>query len=163
MTRNQLMDIMSDHYEGSELDMTLGVFAGPFGNPNRLEGGSGLNLTHAQLARAISIPRTNYGAIGEARWGSGTLADWLELVQELVAAGNLTVANASTLVPPVDQATERSVLWVGGGAAGGPGHGTVRAVGRRFCSTRKPQIKKDRRPPLPLQFAPLHEDSPTTK
>jgi len=54
---------LSDMYEGTEFDMTQGVLAGPFGNPFRLEGGPKLG----QVPRGISIYRTSYSTIGQAR------------------------------------------------------------------------------------------------
>jgi len=67
LSRRQVMDWMRDHYEGTAFDMTQGVLAGPFGNPYRLEGGSGLEQIPGQFARGISIPRTTYGLLVEAK------------------------------------------------------------------------------------------------
>jgi len=58
---------MRDHYEGTEFDMTHGVMAGPFGNPNRIEGGPGILEVQGEFTRAISIPRTVYGLMVEAK------------------------------------------------------------------------------------------------
>lgn len=35
ITTKDMFDIIRDHYEGTEIDMTKGLDAGPFGNPNR--------------------------------------------------------------------------------------------------------------------------------
>ncbi len=40
MTVSDVMRIHRDNYEGTEFDLTKGLAAGPFGNPNRFEGGS---------------------------------------------------------------------------------------------------------------------------
>ena len=79
VTESLMEDIMSDHFEGTQWDQTKGVFAGPFGNPNRLEGGAGLLYTKSVLPRAISIPRTNYGVIGQAFSGAKPSVMWLAL------------------------------------------------------------------------------------
>merc|ERR1719188_2321902 len=52
------------------MDMTQGILAGPFGNPNRLEGGTAARLVPGQFARGISIPRTSYGVVVESKPGS---------------------------------------------------------------------------------------------
>lgn len=56
----EVMDWFRDHYEGTEFDMTVGALAGPWGSPNRPEGGIGQMEVPGQFARAISIPRTSY-------------------------------------------------------------------------------------------------------
>jgi len=60
ITHRQLMDLKRDHYEGTEIDLTVGPLAGPFGSPNRMEGGAGLKVLSGQFARAIALPRTSY-------------------------------------------------------------------------------------------------------
>lgn len=66
LSHRHLMDLKRDHYEGTEIDLTVGPMAGPFGSPNRLEGGEGLKVTRGQFARAISLPRTSYCCIGHS-------------------------------------------------------------------------------------------------
>merc|ERR1712072_1620884 len=73
------MDMMSDHYEGSDLDQTEGVLSGPYGNPNRLEGGTGLMTTRVQLGRSISIPRTTTSLIAESFPNPKRSIAWLTL------------------------------------------------------------------------------------
>jgi dipeptidase len=51
------------YVSGSPFDMTQGLWAGPFNNPNRVEGGPGLEATGAQFPRAISLMRTAYAVI----------------------------------------------------------------------------------------------------
>jgi len=63
--RATVMDWMRDHYEGSPFDLTQGIFAGPFNNPNRLENGPGVMKRFGEFARAISIERTVYGVVNE--------------------------------------------------------------------------------------------------
>jgi len=67
LSRSDVMNFMRDHYEGTEFDMTQGVLAGPFGNPNRIEGGPGLLQMPNEFTRAISIPRTVYGLLIEPK------------------------------------------------------------------------------------------------
>ncbi|MGB4337934.1 MAG: C69 family dipeptidase [Bacillota bacterium] len=58
-----LMAIKRDHYEGTEFDLTKGLAAGPFGNPNRY-------ATPARLGeweRAISMFRCSYVVVMQAR------------------------------------------------------------------------------------------------
>jgi len=57
------LDIMNwfrDHYENTAFDMRYGSMAGPWGSPNRAEGGKGQVERPGQFARAVSIPRTSY-------------------------------------------------------------------------------------------------------
>lgn len=65
VSHRTLMDLNRDHYEGTEIDMTVGAAGGPFGSPNRVEYGQGLAINGGQFARAISIPRTSFATLGE--------------------------------------------------------------------------------------------------
>jgi len=69
LTHLDVMDLFRSHYEGTEFDMTLGALAGPFGSPNRLEGGKGLALFPGQPARGTSIPRTSYTQVAQSGGG----------------------------------------------------------------------------------------------
>jgi len=69
-SRSDVMKWLRDHYEGTAFDMTKGILAGPFGNPNRIEGGRGSAVVHGHFTRGISIPRTNYGVLVEAKQGT---------------------------------------------------------------------------------------------
>lgn len=62
----EVMDLFRSHYEGTEFDMRLGALAGPFGSPNRAEGGRGQIDFPGQFARALSIPRTSYGHVSQS-------------------------------------------------------------------------------------------------
>eukprot|EP00392_Amoebophrya_sp_AT5.2_P008521 g8549.t1 len=67
VTRQMIQQIHADKYEGDPvLDQRIGAMAGAFGNPNRLEGGTGLAYLGVQVPRAISIQRTVYGQVGES-------------------------------------------------------------------------------------------------
>lgn len=72
LTARDVMDLQRDHYEGTELDLTIGAFAGPFGSPNRVELGRGMQVVKGQFARAISIPRAAYAVVGQTWLGSDT-------------------------------------------------------------------------------------------
>jgi dipeptidase len=63
----KIKSLFRETYAGTEFDMSKGVMAGPFGNPHRAEGGPA--MAHGQIPRAISIPRTVYGIIGQSRPG----------------------------------------------------------------------------------------------
>ena len=65
VSHRDVFKILGDYYQGSEFDMTEGILAGPFGTPYRFEGGIAKGF--AQAPRAISIPRTSYGVLGQSR------------------------------------------------------------------------------------------------
>lgn len=69
ISRGAVMNWTRDHYQGTPYDMTQGVQAGPHGNPNREEGGSGLREIKGQFARGISIMRTNSAVVVEGKSG----------------------------------------------------------------------------------------------
>jgi dipeptidase len=58
-----IMKIFRDHYEGTEFDMTQGLLAGPYGNPNYELSGHAMQLVHGQMPRAMSLMRTAYTSI----------------------------------------------------------------------------------------------------
>jgi len=64
ITLQMVMDMYRDHYEGTPYDLTKGMAAGPYGNPNRAvtpEGVPGL------WERAISMFRTSWSFVLEAK------------------------------------------------------------------------------------------------
>jgi len=63
-----VMALMRDHYEGTELDMTVGVDAGPFGNPNRWRP-MGWTVGGEQYTweRPISTQQTAYSFVSQSR------------------------------------------------------------------------------------------------
>ncbi|PZC52009.1 MULTISPECIES: dipeptidase [unclassified Mesotoga] len=63
-----VIDLFRDHYEGTEFDLTQGLAAGPFGNPNRYAGSS--KLIKGSWERALSIFRCEYVFVTQSR-------DWL--------------------------------------------------------------------------------------
>mmetsp|Transcript_140125 Transcript_140125/g.364228 ORF Transcript_140125/g.364228 Transcript_140125/m.364228 type:complete len:685 (+) Transcript_140125:58-2112(+) len=67
VSHRTLMDMHRDHYEGTEFDMRNGALAGPFRDPNRLEGGRGQRAVRGEIPRAISIPRTSYAVVVQSR------------------------------------------------------------------------------------------------
>lgn len=64
VTLNMVMNAYRDHYEGTEYDLTQGMAAGPFGNPNRgpVQPGS-----PGVWERAISMYRTTWSFVNVAR------------------------------------------------------------------------------------------------
>jgi dipeptidase len=66
LSARDVMDLQRDHYEGTELDLTVGADAGPFGTPNRAELGVGMSIVKGQYARAISLHRTAFAIMGQS-------------------------------------------------------------------------------------------------
>ncbi len=65
-----VMAIMRDFMEGTEFDLTVGLAAGPFGNPNRYSTPAALRPEEYRTSdweRAISMFRCSYVHIGQAR------------------------------------------------------------------------------------------------
>lgn len=65
-----LIAIKRDHYEGTELDLTKGLAAGPFGNPNRYptpKENKPEDLDTLRWERAISMFRCSYSFVSQAR------------------------------------------------------------------------------------------------
>jgi len=65
LTVADVIDLFRDHYEGTEFDLTKGLAAGPFGNPNRYSGSS--KLVKGSWERAISIFRCQYVFVSQTR------------------------------------------------------------------------------------------------
>lgn len=66
VTPQDLMRIHRDSYEGTEFDLTKGLAAGPFGNPNRWSGGRPPQGTIG-WERSISIFRCAYATVIQSR------------------------------------------------------------------------------------------------
>eukprot|EP00668_Euglena_longa_P001844 GGOE01002164.1.p1 GENE.GGOE01002164.1~~GGOE01002164.1.p1 ORF type:complete len:644 (+),score=192.42 GGOE01002164.1:276-1934(+) len=71
VTLQKLFDILRDHYEGTEYDMSKGLAAGPFGNPVRWDGVNGEGvIARGELGaweRPISIFRAQYSFVMQIR------------------------------------------------------------------------------------------------
>ena len=67
VTVEDLFRIQRDYYEGTDFDLTQGVAAGPFGTPNRYEGGQGEEVRNGAWERAISLFRCSYSYVLQAR------------------------------------------------------------------------------------------------
>jgi len=68
LTLQDVFSLMRDHYEGTDFDMTKGIAAGPFGNPNRprpLEWE--MNGKKYSWERPISTPQTAYSYVAQLR------------------------------------------------------------------------------------------------
>ncbi len=65
------IDLMRDHFEGTEFDMTKGIAAGPFGNPYRWKGLtwkiSGDTLNEYAWERPISTQQTAFAFVAQMR------------------------------------------------------------------------------------------------
>jgi dipeptidase len=82
LTAQDVFAIHRDNYEGTEFDLTQGLAAGPFGNPNRFEGGAEATmgkdgrLTPLQGAfeRPLNIYRCAYAYVTQSRsWLPGPI------------------------------------------------------------------------------------------
>lgn len=65
-----VMDMKRDFMEGTEFDLTVGLAAGPFGNPNRYPTPASVrpaDFKTADWERAISMFRCSYTLVGQAR------------------------------------------------------------------------------------------------
>jgi len=68
LTLQDVMTLMRDHYEGSPYDMTQGVDAGPFGNPNRWRPMAWeQNGAQYSWERPISTQQTGFSMIAQCR------------------------------------------------------------------------------------------------
>jgi dipeptidase len=72
LTPVDVMNIQRDHYEGTEFDMTKGLAAGPYGDPNRFDPAAVDNMTFAEVLtgsyqRSVSLFRTSYSFVAQAR------------------------------------------------------------------------------------------------
>jgi dipeptidase len=82
LTAQDVFAVHRDNYEGTEFDLTRGLAAGPFGNPNRFEGGTEATmgkdgrLTSLQGAfeRPLNIYRCAYAYVTQSRsWLPGPI------------------------------------------------------------------------------------------
>lgn len=74
LERRDVLALYRDHYEGTEFDLTKGIAAGPYGDPNRFIGpydGAQNNVSHEKMygawERAISIFYQGYITVCEIR------------------------------------------------------------------------------------------------
>ncbi len=74
VTPQDLMKLHRDSYEGTEFDMSKGLAAGPFGNPNRVGGGPRPSEGYMGWERPISIFRCAYATVIQTR---GWLPAWI--------------------------------------------------------------------------------------
>merc|ERR1719382_1119513 len=73
VTAQKVMDVLRDHYEGTPYDLTAGMAAGPFGNPNR---GPVARGVPGLWERAISMHRSSWSYVLEAK-PAGQSVSWL--------------------------------------------------------------------------------------
>lgn len=72
ITARDLMDIQRDHFEGTKFDLTKGLAAGPYGDPNRYDLATVDNMTifdllQGEYPRAMSLFRTSQSFVATAR------------------------------------------------------------------------------------------------
>ncbi len=65
--------LLRDHYEGTPFDLTQGLAAGPFGNPDRWSSGPAERSVQGGWERAISMHRTTWTFIVETRQPSDSV------------------------------------------------------------------------------------------
>lgn len=70
------MNIQRDQMQGTEYDLAKGAMAGPYGDPNRNEGGEGLAEVPGFWPRAISLMRTSYSGVCQSRQNQPGIA-WI--------------------------------------------------------------------------------------
>ena len=82
LTPQDIFAIHRDNYEGTEFDLTKGIAAGPFGNPNRFEGGAEatmdkdgkLTQVKGAFERPLNIYRCAYAYVTQSRsWLPGPI------------------------------------------------------------------------------------------
>eukprot|EP00981_Chlorochromonas_danica_P008430 scaffold2193_cov179-Ochromonas_danica.AAC.9 len=67
-----IIQMNRDHYEGTQFDLTKGLAAGPYGDPNRFDMAAVDNKTYLEILqgsyeRSISLFRTSYSFVSQAR------------------------------------------------------------------------------------------------
>ncbi len=75
LTVEDVFAIHRDNYEGTQFDLTAGLAAGPFGNPNRFEGGAETTMDkegkltplEGAFERPLNIFRCVYGYVNQSR------------------------------------------------------------------------------------------------
>lgn len=72
LSPKDIIDMNSDHYEGTPLDLTQGLASGPYGDPARFDIAAVDNMTlndvlQGSYERAISMFRTSYSFVAIAR------------------------------------------------------------------------------------------------
>jgi len=72
LSKEDLMRLQRDHYEGSEFDLTQGLQAGPYGDPERwdvspVDGMDLAEVMEGSFERAISLFRTSYSFVAVSR------------------------------------------------------------------------------------------------
>jgi dipeptidase len=77
-----IMALNRDHYEGTPFDLTKGLAAGPYGDPNRwdvspVEGRSLEQMLQGGFERSIGLFRTSYSFVAESR---EAVPDWMSMM-----------------------------------------------------------------------------------
>lgn len=116
VSRTDIMNWTRDYYKDTEFDMSQGVLAGPFNNPSRIEGGVGVLSVPGQFARGISIQRTSYSLIVEAKPVPGQSIAWFATDQPLTGVFAPFVASSSRAAPSyhtgrLEAFTRDSAFW----------------------------------------------------
>ena len=74
LTAGDVIQMQRDHYEGTQFDLTKGLAAGPYGDPNRFdmaaqpaENMTVMDAIQGSYERSISLFRTSYSFVAQAR------------------------------------------------------------------------------------------------
>ena len=102
-----LMRIQRDHYEGSQFDLTQGLAAGPYGDPNRFDMAAQpadnltmLDIIQGSYERSISLFRTSYSFVAQARQVDSMMA-LLWFAQYAPSSSSYAPLYLSTSIVPV--------------------------------------------------------------
>lgn len=112
-----LMRIQRDHYEGSQFDLTKGLAAGPYGDPNRFDMAAQpadnltmLDIIQGSYERSISLFRTSYSFVAQARPNVNRLMALLWFAQYAPSASSYAPLYLSSSIVPASYT--RSVLHI---------------------------------------------------
>lgn len=126
MSVKDILRICRDNYEGTEFDLTKGLAAGPFGNPNRFEGNAEaladqegkLTPVHGYFERPINIYRCLYYHVSQARKNMPDGVGGVTWFAPDRSATSITIplyAGSSAVPPALSKGNvmkfDRSTLW----------------------------------------------------
>jgi len=108
-----LMRFQRDHYEGTQFSTAEGMAAGPYGNPNRYDGGANGDMTKresmdGEFPRDISLFRTIYSFVTKSRRDTPDVLSMLWVCQY--------APDLSAYVPMYVEAERLSKAWITGSA-----------------------------------------------
>lgn len=126
LTVENIFSIHRDNYEGTEFDLTKGLAAGPFGNPNRFEGQAEsvadkegrLSPVIGEFERPLNIYRCVYAYVNQSRnWLPDAIGGLIWFGPDRPATAVLMpfYAGATKLPPPIQSGDilkfDRGSMW----------------------------------------------------